>query len=266
MTLLQCDQIGRVALIQLNRPEARHALSLELMGELQEALRSADSQESVGAIVLSATGSKVFCSGADLSLSFDPNKPLPEMHAIRQEIAALFTLPRTLSKPVIGAAGGHVLAGGVGLLLSCDLAVAAAHAQLSLPEVKRGLMPMMVMALLKEHVGHKRALEWCLTGHTLTAAQAESFGLINRVLNASLESPNEALFLEEAVRYAEDIAGFSPLALKLGKRAFYRQSEFNFEGAIDFMVSQLSLIASSEDAKEGIAAFFEKRPPIWQGR
>jgi enoyl-CoA hydratase/carnithine racemase len=254
---VQYEIVDKVGVITLNRPDARNALSAELLTELAATLDRAASDASV-ALVLTGAGDKAFCAGADLGKAFGSDAGFLAMHEGRGEIARLFQRLQAMGKPIIGAANGAALAGGLGLLLSCDLVVAASHATFGLPEVKRGLMPYMVMAIVQRQLGHKRALELILTGESISAARAEAIGLINQVLGGD--------FRAEVVAYAAQIAKFSPAILRLGKHAFYAQSDLPFASAIDYLHSQLTLNTLSEDAAEGIAAFFQKREPQWSGK
>jgi enoyl-CoA hydratase len=259
MSTVLFEQHDKVGLITLNRPDARNALSPELIGQLHEILSTAESLPHVTAIVLTGSGEKAFCAGADLGKSFGSDAGFLATHETRGEIARLFKHMTRLKKPIIGAANGAALAGGLGVIMSCDLIVAAERATFGLPEVKRGLMPYMVMAVLHRQIGHKRALELVLTGDPIDAQKAESWGLINKVL------PNDH-FVQKAMEYAAKVASYSPAILRLGKQSFYAQADMGFEQALAYLHDQLTLNTLSEDAMEGIQAFFQKRDPVWTGK
>ncbi len=259
MSTVLFEARDKVGILTLNRPDARNALSPELLGELKQRLREAEDDTRVVALVLTGAGEKAFCAGADLGKSFGSDAGFLAMHDGRGEIAALFKQMNQLKKPIIGAANGAALAGGLGVLMSCDLIVAAERATFGLPEVKRGLMPYMVMAVLVRQLGRKRALELVLTGEPIDAARAESYGLVNKVL------PNDG-FLDHAVAYAAKIAAYSPAILRLGKQSFYAQADMGFEQALGYLHDQLTINTLTEDAMEGISAFFQKRDPVWAGR
>ena len=259
MSTVLYEQRAKVGVLTLNRPDARNALSPELLIDLRKALSDAEGDSNVVALVLTGAGEKAFCAGADLGKSFGSNAGFLAMHEGRGEIAELFKQLNRLKKPVIGAANGAALAGGLGVIMSCDLIVAAERATFGLPEVKRGLMPYMVMAVLTRQIGRKRALEMVLSGDPISAERAEAIGLINKVL------PNDG-FLDAAVAYAAKIASYSPAILRLGKQSFYTQADMAFDPALAYLHDQITLNTMCEDAMEGIQAFFQKRDPVWSGR
>jgi enoyl-CoA hydratase len=259
MSTVLHELIGKVSVVTLNRPDARNALSPELLVELRRTLSEVEQDPKSVAVVLTGAGEKAFCAGADLSKSFGSDAGFLAMHEGRAEIAELFRQLSRLKKPVIGAANGAALAGGMGVIMSCDLIVAAERATFGLPEVKRGLMPYMVMAVLVRQIGRKRALEMVLGGESISATYAEQIGLINKVL------PNDG-FLDAAVQYAAKIATYSPAILRLGKQSFYTQADMSFDQALAYLHGQLTLNTLTEDAMEGIQAFFQKREPQWSGK
>jgi len=262
MSLIITEQHGYVKVITLNREDARNALSVPLMQALKQALVDAEQDPHTRCLMITGKGDKAFCSGADLSNTMateqqsTPNDFLQQHHN-RQHIAQLFLGLRQHPKPIIAAVNGLALAGGMGLMLACDLAVAREDACLGLPEVKRGLMPYMVMALLNRHIGSKRTLELVLTGQNISAAQALNYGLINQIIS-------KENFTKQAIAYAQTVANYSSAVLQMGKRAFYKQQDLDLEHGIDFLHQQLTINAQLDDFKEGIAAFFEKRTPDWK--
>ena len=171
----------------------------------------------------------------------------------------LFRLLGELGKPSICAAGGHVLAGALGLALACDLIVARESARFGLPEISVGLFPFMVTALLYRNVPRKKAAELLLLGEQISAAEAERIGLVNRVVA-------DEQFGSEVSEWAEKLAAKSPLMLRLGKDAMFRSQDMAFTDALEHLRSQLSLALATDDLKEGVTAFFEKREPHWKGR
>jgi enoyl-CoA hydratase len=247
-----------VATIALNQPETRNALSAELLGELETALLDAREDRAVAVVVLASTHATVFSSGANLG-AFGAEASVIEKHAGTELLPRIFTLLGQLGKPSICAASGHVLAGALGLALSCDLIVAREGAGFGTPEIGVGTFPFMVSALLIRNVGRKRAAEMLLLGERISAEQALAIGLVNRVLSADR-------FEAGVTDWAGKLAGRSPLIMKLGKDALWRSADLDLEDALDYLRGQLALALSSEDIVEGVSAFFAKREPEWKGR
>jgi enoyl-CoA hydratase/carnithine racemase len=247
-----------VATLTLNRPEQRNALSPQLLGELVDALRGARDDQRVKAVVLTGAGDKVFCAGADLG-GFAAEVPLLEKHLANDLFLDYFRLMPRLGKPSLCAANGHVLAGGLGLALCCDLVIAREGITFGTPEINVGAFPYMIMAIIYRNVPRKRVNEMLLLGERISADQAVDFGLANKVVAADQ--------FDQAVReWAEKLASKSPLLMKLGHDAIYRQQDMALDDALEFLRSQLSLTLSTEDVVEGVSAFFEKREPQWKGR
>jgi enoyl-CoA hydratase/carnithine racemase len=247
-----------VATITLDEPETRNALSDELLDGLIAAFTRARDDEAVRCVVLTSSHEKVFSSGGNLA-GFAAEVPLVHKHAGIERFPRLFRLIGELGKPTICAANGHVLAGALGLALACDLIVASEDARFGTPEINVGLFPFMIMALIYRNVPRKKATELMLLGEQISAHEAERIGIVNRVVPAAE--------LEAAVaEWAGKLAAKSPVLMKLGKDALYRQQDMAFEEAVDFLRAQLALAFSTEDVQEGVRAFFEKRDPVWTGR
>ena len=247
-----------VATIALDQPETRNALSDALLDDLIAALTEARDDERVRCVVLASTHEKVFSSGGNLA-GFAAEQPLVHKHFTSERFPDAFRLLGELGKPSLCAAGGHVLAGALGLALACDLIIAREDARFGTPEINVGLFPFMIMALIYRNVGRKKATELLLLGEQISAAEAERIGLVNRVV-----SPGE---FDEAVReWSEKLAAKSPTMMRLGKDAIFRQQDMAYADAVDFLRSQLTIAFSTEDIQEGVRAFFEKRDPVWTGR
>jgi enoyl-CoA hydratase len=247
-----------VATVTLNDPEKANRLSGEMLVQLVEAMRRAKDDEGAKAVVLTGAGEKAFCAGADLG-GFGADVPLVQKHFASDLFLEFFRLMPRLGKPSLCAANGHVLAGGMGLALSCDLLIAKQGVKFATPEINVGAFPYMIMAVIYRNVPRKKVNEMMLLGERISAEEAVSYGLANRVVP-------EAEF-EDAVRdWAAKLASKSPVLMRLGHDAMYRQQDMAFEDALEFLRSQLSLTFSTEDIIEGVQAFFEKREPEWKGR
>jgi enoyl-CoA hydratase len=247
-----------IATIALDQPETRNALSDELLGELIDAFEAARDDDGVRCVVLTSTHDKVFSSGANLA-GFAAELPLVHKHIGTERFPRLFRLIGELGKPSICAANGHVLAGALGIALACDLIVAREGARFGTPEINVGAFPFMIMALIYRNVPRKKTTELLLLGEQISAEEAEKIGIVNRVVSAA--------GFDGAVReWASKLASKSPVIMKLGKDALFRQQDMAFADALDYLRSQLSLALSTEDIEEGVKAFFEKREPVWKGR
>ena len=248
---------GGTGRLTIDREAQRNALSPGVVQGLLDALKAADADPAVRVLVLTGAGARVFCAGGDLGgMSGDGFLAL---HDARRGYGQLLQAFQACSKPTIARVNGHALAGGLGLVLACDLAVATEDAGFGTPEIDRGLFPMMVMALLQRHVGRKRALELVLTGDRLTARQALEWGFVNRVVPAAeLDATTDAL--------AQKLAGKSKAIVALGRRSFFTAEDLPLGPAVEFLSSQLSLNVLAEDAAEGVTAFLEKRAPKWNDR
>ncbi|MGZ5332622.1 MAG: enoyl-CoA hydratase/isomerase family protein [Solirubrobacterales bacterium] len=249
---------GGVATVTLNRPEQRNALSGQLLSELVESMKRARDDDEVKAVVLTGAGDKVFCAGADLG-GFAADLPLVEKHFASDLFLEFFRLLPKLGKPTLCAANGHVLAGGMGLALPCDLVIAKEGATFGTPEINVGAFPYMIMAIIYRNVPRKKVNEMMLLGERLSAEDAVEYGLANKVVPAKE-------FQAAVDEWASKLASKSPVLMRLGHDAMYRQQDMAVDDALEYLRSQLSLTFSTEDILEGVQAFFEKREPKWKGR
>jgi enoyl-CoA hydratase/carnithine racemase len=255
---LRYDVADAVATIALDHPETRNALSDAMLPELLAAFARARDDAAVRCVVLASTHATVFSSGGDLA-GFTAELPLVARHAANERFPRLFELMGRLGKPIVCAAGGHVLAGALGLALACDLVVASESATFGTPEINVGLFPFMIAALIGRNVGRKKMNELLLLGERIDAHEACRVGIVNRVV-----APGE---LEAAVAdWAQRLAAKSPLIVRLGKDALFEQQDMAFGEALEYQRAQLTIALSTEDVREGVAAFKERREPAWTGR
>lgn len=252
------EVVGPVATLTLHRPERRNALTWSMLGELRGALAEAKADPGVRVVVLTGSGEAAFCAGADLGGMAAGASPL-ELHDGRGALAQVFQDLWALGKPTIARVRGFCLAGGFGLALSCDLVLAADDATFAAPEVDVGLWPFMASVPLCRSMPPKRALELMLTGRRVGAAEADRLGFVTRVVPAAeLDAATAEL--------AAALAAKSPTAVRLGRDAFYRLWDAAAADALAALHPLLSVLVETDDAREGMAAFAEKRPPTWTGR
>ena len=248
---------GHALWLTIDRPARRNAISADVIRGLSAGLARAQADDAIRAVVITGAGDKAFCAGADLSKgsgSFvhDPSRP-------HLEYADLLRQAWACSVPLIARVNGHCLAGGMGLAGLCDMVVAAEHASFGLPEVKIGVFPAQVLSVLQHLIGPRLLAELCLTGEPFDAHRAERIGLVNYVVPASeLDAKTEWLVAR--------VVDKSPTANRRGKAMMHAAFDMSFEQAISYLESQIVTLALTEDAKEGRAAFIEKRPPVWTGR
>ena len=247
-----------VATLTLNRPEARNALNQTMIRELGDALAGLEKNVAARVVVIRGAGGRAFCAGADLKGMFQTGSILDARVQYAGLAQVLEAIPR-MRTPVIAQVHGYALAGGCGLAAVCDVVIAAEDAVFGLPEIKLGLLPLMVLAPILRAASPRRVLEMVLTGREVSAREALEIGLVTRVV--PLAQLGQAV--DEAGRA---LAASPPAALALGKEAFYRALELPYTQALAHLRDLLTIVARSEDAQEGIAAFLEKRPPRWQGR
>jgi enoyl-CoA hydratase/carnithine racemase len=257
-TILYDVRADGVATIALNQPNNRNALSNDLLSDLIDAFESARDDERVRCVVLTSTHDKVFSAGGSLD-QFAGDVAAVHKHFGTERFPRLFRTIMQLGKPSICAANGHVLAGALGVALSCDLIIAREGVTFGTPEINVGAFPFMIMALIYRNVPRKKTNELLLLGERISAEEAVAAGIVNKVVPAE---EFEAAVDDWAVK----LAGKSPVLMKLGKDAMYRQLDMPFEDALDYLRAQLSIAFTTEDIQEGVTAFFEKREPVWKGR
>ena len=254
--LYQTD--GATARVTINRPDKRNALNVAVMHELRDAMRLARDDGAVRVIVLTGAGEKAFSAGGDLG-GFTAEQSKVEQHHLRGTLADLLEDMTRLGKPIVARVNGHALAGGFGLLCGCDLAVATDTAELGMPEINMGLWPFIITAVVSRRLPRAKALELMMTGERMSAAEAERWGIVNRVV-AQTE-------LDKAVEdLCATLASKSPAIMRLGKDSFYAAQDMSFREALDYLHAQLAICLDTEDTIEGVTAFLQKREPRWKGR
>lgn len=250
------ERRGTAFWITINRPDKRNAIRQSVIEGIREGLRKAHADPQVRVVVLTGAGDKAFCAGGDLQpgqgFVFDYAKP-------SVDYADLLREAQDATLPLVARINGTCMAGGMGLASMTDFAIAADHALFGLPEVKIGLFPMQVLSLLQQLVPRRTVREWAITGEPFSAQEALETGLVNHVVPAAqLDAKLQWLI--------ERIADKSPTAIRRGKYAMRAIESMSFDEAIAYTEGQIALLAMTEDAREGLASFNEKRKPVWTGR
>jgi enoyl-CoA hydratase/carnithine racemase len=246
------EHAGPIARITLNRPEKRNPIGPTTCGELVHALAACQLAPEIRVVILTGAG-PMFSAGGDLSA----------MHgapgAQAASLVELLLAMHEVGKPIIAMVNGPALAGGLGLVVACDIAIAADTATFGVTEIAVGLWPMMITAEIVRSIGRKKALDMMLTGRKLDAAEALAAGLVTRVVPAAeLEAATH--------KFASELAERSPAAIALGLRAFYRSQDMDHEPQLRFLEAEFKKVLALDDAREGITAFLTKRKPVWTGK
>jgi enoyl-CoA hydratase/carnithine racemase len=253
----ELDEHG-VSVVTLNDPDTRNALGDKLLDELLAALTRAQDDDAVRVVVLTSSHERVFSSGGNLKAFADDQPPIAK-YAGLDRFPKLYTLLAGLGKPVICAANGDVLAGAFGLALACDLVIAKESVRFGCPEINVGAFPFMISALIYRGIGRMKANELMFLGDLISADTGRELGFVNAVVA-------DADFDATVREWAHRIAAKSPLLMRLGKNAIAVTRDLPLEQALSVMQAQLALAFTTEDLVEGVAAFKEKRPPVWQMR
>jgi len=245
---------NHIAALTINREARRNAISLETISLFLEYLNEAEKDHNVRVILITGSGNKAFCVGADLGGEADG-----QLQEGFKSYARLLKRLTAYPKPVVASVNGACMAGGMGFMLACDIVIARNDAKFGTPEVNVGLWPMMIGALIYRNTLRKKAMEMVLLGERMNADQALEMGLITRSV------PPESLH-NEVNRVLQQLAQKSSIGIKIGKEAFYAMADMPFEEALDFLSGKIAAVASTEDAREGIMAFIEKRKPVFKGK
>jgi enoyl-CoA hydratase/carnithine racemase len=247
---------GGVLTLCIDREDKRNSLNAAVLQGIRSAVAAPPAEARV--ILVRSAGERAFCAGADLAMMGEDATGL-EVHEARGGLREVVLAMRACPLPVVARVQGLCLAGGVGLALGCDIVVCSEAAEWGLPEVDRGLWPFMVSGLLARHISPKRAMDWMLTGRRFTSTEALDAGLASRVVPAGdLDAEVDEL--------VATLAAKAPVAVRLGKQSWITATDAPLEPGLEALQAQLALITTTKDAAEGVAAFFEKRAPVWQGR
>ncbi|RFO94837.1 enoyl-CoA hydratase [Rhodoferax lacus] len=251
---LSVELRDHVLWLTITREERRNAMSHGVLAAMAEAFVQAQGQRGIRAMVLTGAGSKAFCAGADLqsASAFTTDYSEPQGH-----LAQVLRAARASTIPLIARVNGACMAGGMGLLSMCDMAVASSHAVFGLPEVKVGVFPAQVLSVLQHLIPRRVLVEMCITGEPISSAQALQYGLVNYV-DDDVDAKLQWLL--------ERVLDKSPAAIRRGLYTLKAVESMAFEESMSFTESQIALFALTEDAREGIQAFQDKRKPVWSGR
>jgi len=252
--LVKYEVGGGRATITIDEPERMNPMSVDTMASLLDATRRGIADPSVRVLVYTGAGDRAFSAGGDLSGSF-VDDPIG-LHRARGALADLFRLMQRGGKPTVARVNGHALAGGFGLAVACDVTICVDDAKLGTTEVKVGLWPMMISAVLLRVMPRKAALELMLTGRVIDPFEAQRLGAVSRVV-ARVDLDNAVTELVDA------LISNSPATMAIGRDSFYEVADLDFDAALDRLQTGLTAVAMTEDAAEGLAAFKEKREPRW---
>ena len=250
---------GAVQWITINRDDRRNALNENVVLLIDRAIEAVGSNPDCRAVVITGAGVRAFCAGADLQKGVQGGAFEVDYSQPRHYLVDLFHRMRSCRVPIIARVNGHVMAGGIGILCSCDMAIACDDALYGTPETKIGLIPMMILPSMLRIIPERKLLEMCITGEPFTARESLEFGLVNYVVpRVELDEKLEWLLGR--------ILDKSPTAIRIGKQAFHAMRDMSVESALEFAQVMVPSMASTKDALEGIAAFQEKRKPVWTGK
>lgn len=254
---LSVDLRGPVLWLTITREDRRNAMSHGVLAGMAQAIAAAQSQRDIRAIVITGAGSKAFCAGADLQSANAFTTDYSEPHG---HLAQLLRVAKSSCIPLIARVNGACMAGGMGLMSMCDMAVAANHAVFGLPEVKVGVFPAQVLSVLQHLIPRRILVEMCLTGEPITSAQALEYNLVNHVSDEGSDVDAKLQWL------LDRLLDKSPAAIRRGLYTMKKVEAMSFEESMAFTESQIALFTLTEDAREGQKAFQEKRKPVWAGK
>ena len=258
-TQLIVEQRGAACFITINRATEHNTMTDVVMEELASAFRQAEAMPGVRAIVLTGAGNQTFCAGGKLKPTADGSPFALEPGRFDNPVAELFRAMDRCNLPIIARVNGGAFGGGLGLVCACDFAIATDSAKFGTTEAKVGVFPMMILPVLMRVIPRRRLLEMCFFAHRFTAAEAQQFDIVNQVVAASE--------LDAAVAdMVSRLAANSPVALRIGRRAISAVTDLAFSDALHLTQAILPILSQSDDTKEGMKAFAERRAPVWPGR
>jgi enoyl-CoA hydratase/carnithine racemase len=256
---LNLEQRGAACHITINRAAEHNTMTDVVMEELVRAFRQAETMEGVRAIVLTGAGEQTFCAGGKLKPTADGSPFALEPGRFDNPIAEMFRAMDRCNLPIIARVNGSAFGGGLGLICACDFAVAVDSARFGTTEAKVGVFPMMILPVLMRVIPRRRLQEMCFFAHRFSAKEAQQFDIVNEVVSAA--------DLDAAVNSMVDrLAANSPVALRIGRRAISAVTDLSFSDALNLTQAVLPILSQSEDTREGMKAFAERRPPVWPGR
>jgi enoyl-CoA hydratase len=249
---------GAAAWVTIEHERHRNALAPEVVAGLRSAIDRLGGDPDAHAAVVTGAGDQAFSAGGDLGgMAGDTSRVA--QHDARGALPLLFQAMQECPKPIVARVNGQALAGGFGLMLACDLVIAADDTEFGTPEINIGLWPYMISAVIQRNVPRKVALDMMLTGRRITAEEAGRWGMVNRVVpRAELDAAVDELVGE--------LSSKSPLIMSLGKRSFYRSQDMSFDDALAYLQAMLTVNLEADDVAEGVSAFLQKRVPEWKGR
>ena len=253
------ERRGAVQWITINRPDRRNALNEEVVRAIDGGIAQATDDRACRAVVLTGAGEQAFCAGADLQKNAQGGAFDVDFSRPRHYIVDLFKRIQDCPLPIVARVNGHVMAGGFGLLCACDLAIAADDIRIGTPEAKVGVTPMMILPFMLRVLPARRLQEMCMTAEPFGAAEALAWGVLNYVVpRAELDAKVDWLL--------ERVIDKSPTAVRLGKQAFNAMRDMSLRESLEYAQAMVPIMSSTEDAREGMAAFQEKRAARWSGR
>ncbi|MEH6822619.1 MAG: enoyl-CoA hydratase-related protein [Motiliproteus sp.] len=259
MAVVQTENKDHVLWLTIDRPEQRNAINDEVLGLLADGIRLAEASSDIRAVVITGAGDRAFCAGGDLKAAAKGDSVFAGSPSKDNGLVALYREAERCNVPIIGRINGHAMGGGLGLLCMCDLAVGVKKIRIGAPEAKVGLFPMIILSYMLRLIPRRKLMEMSLTGEPWDGVKAHEEGLLNSVCDTHEE-------MDEALNnLITKIVANSPTAIRMGKKAIHAIQDMDLDNAFEYTQLMIEKISNTADAKEGIAAFTEKRAPRWAG-